>query len=589
MSAGLAHTHPGKPVSFPEIDTREYGITQNYTRKLKEDWHKYDHKWYGGIYRFLILVLIFFVCPSVYRLNQKVGYTMCKCTEDPEKRFTDYGYETQSEWYTLSDSKCLNPENPTDSVIINSREKTVQAIKLLIDSGLMMNCETEDNFEEIWAEIEPFLSDSIYFSEGRPWRKTDGIVSGKSYLKKRLFGWWAHNQARKARISPDYQKALNLIQYHPYDLTFEFPVHPITPELAIGRPDLTQNGKEKWIFDTFEFFKGFQHNCWLPGFCKQYLLGVNRGNGDYEIKHVDDANSGGQIHIESKNFDSWKQLDDDFKNKGIVYQYYYGTKKTRLDRFVEEEERYGSSESDKMDFENAKFDPKLGQMVEKRDKWPQRTESDLLRNERIWTISRPAENTGLYQHMMTFYKHNLEKAQSSSRTADIAEITSRMMTLEQLSRDHYQINLDDDGKIKEFLIYRNGYTPYHVFKRYSGLWSFFSADNVDNLIINTLHCYDWLYHEIGEPVCSNYLVPFVSPKILEWFYLPNYARWELERIAKENPKFSIKDQKQARKSENCRSGITSSDKISDKISDNSPEITNKTEKGQKLKLNPDGE
>merc|ERR1712071_81397 len=184
--------------------------------------------------------------------------------------------------------------------------------------------------------------------------------------------------------------------------------------------------------------------------------------------------------------------------------------------------------------------------------------------------------------MMTFYKHNLERAQSSSKTADIAEITSRMMTLEQLSRDHYQINLDDDGKIKEFLIYRNGYTPYHVFKRYSGLWSFFSADNLDTFIISTLHGYDWLYNEIGEPVCNNYLLPFVSPKIVEWFYLPNYARWELEKIAKENPKFSAQDRKLTQISEKRRrTGTTSSDNL--------PEISNKTEKGQKLKLNPDGE
>ena len=226
IAAGLAHSHPEKPVNFPDIDTREYGITENYTRRLKEDWHKYDHRWYGGIYRSLILVFIFIVCPSVYRLNNKIGYTLQKCTDDPERRFTDYGYETQSEWYTLSDSKLLSEKDPKEAEVIDSRSEMISAIKLLVNSGLLMNCRNKEEFESLWKKIEPYLSEHVYFSEARPWRKADGIVSGKRYLKYRLEEWWEHNQFHQNLLDPEFKKALNLIQYHPFDLLFEFPVHP---------------------------------------------------------------------------------------------------------------------------------------------------------------------------------------------------------------------------------------------------------------------------------------------------------------------------------------------------------------------------
>ena len=515
VPAGLAHTHPGKPVSFPDIDTREYGITQNYARQLKEDWHKYDHKWYGGLYRFGILFLIFVFCPGMYRLNQKIGYTLQKCTDDPERRFTDYGYETQSEWYTLADGRLITDEN-----ILKNREDLVIAIKNFIDSGLLMNCDSEKEFEEKWEEFEKFLSDDVFFSEGRPWRKADAIVSSKEFLKLRLQEWWNYNKVRKDLLSPDFYKAMNLIQYHPFDLTFEFPIHSLTPGIAMERPDF--DGKHKWIWDVFKFVRTHQHNAIYPSWMKEYILGVNRGHGEYEFKHCDD-----QIHIETKNFQAWQDLDADFKNKGLVYEYFYGKDKTLLDDYIEMQKTYGDSV---FDFEDAdKLNKGLGNLSEKRVKWPQREESDLLRNERVWTIARPADGTTLMDHLLNFYKYNLQKAQMSSKTVEIAEITSRIMSLEQLSRDHYQINLDENGKIKEFLIYRNGYTPYHIFKRYSGLWSFTSADNVDKAIINFIHLLDCIKYKVMKPLAET----------LAYFNISDLSiqQMHLESIIESSPEF----------------------------------------------------
>jgi len=174
VPAGLAHTHPDKPVNYPDIDTREYGVVANYVRHLKADWHKYDHTWFGGIYRTAILVFIFLVVPSLIRLHNKMGGVYLRYSDDVEQRYTDFGYETQTDFFTLAEGEQIEVPG-------GARDDVIKAVKLLIDTGLLANSE---NFEEDWAKIEPYLAEDILFSEGRPYNRLNSIVKSRDSISK---------------------------------------------------------------------------------------------------------------------------------------------------------------------------------------------------------------------------------------------------------------------------------------------------------------------------------------------------------------------------------------------------------------------